>query len=120
MAATSLHGRLAAELNNEYRHRADALHKHAHLINRFGEAIEPLKLDAHIKPAEDGCVALVAVSTRGRDHVALLAAIEQAGFYVGTPTAIPWQFTDGFEMWTAPVRGHGLEFSLLYYIRAAS
>jgi hypothetical protein len=118
MSANSLYGKLVADLANEYRHQCDALHAHPQQINRFGEAIKPFGLAPHIKPNPSGGISMCATSSRGENADDLIAAMKTAGFHVGATTPLPQQFNDGFVMWTAPVRGAGLDFTLLVYTAA--
>lgn len=118
MSANSLYGRLAADLNTEYQHRSEALHRHMHLINRFGEAIKSFNLTPHARASNKSELSLVALSTRGEDATALQAVLVAQGAAIGKPTQTPNQFNDGFVMWTAPVRIHGLDFTLLFYTKA--
>lgn len=118
MSANSLYGRLAADLNSEYSHRSEALHRHMHLINRFGEAIKSFNLTPHARTSSQGDVSLVALSRRGEDAAALQAALVAQGAAIGQVLQTPNQFNDGFVMWTAPVRIQGLEFTLLFYTKA--
>jgi hypothetical protein len=120
MSANSLYGKLVADLANEYRHACDAMHAHPQQINRFDEAIKPFALKPHIKPTPTGGISMCATSSRGENAEQLCAAMKAAGFQIGEAIRLPHQFNDGFVMWTATVRGSGLEFTLLFYTAAAT
>lgn len=115
MTANSLYGRLTADLTNEYRHRCDVMHKHSHLINRFGDVVGKLGLTPHVNPAAEGEVNLVALSHRGADSQQLLQDVITAGFTVGEVLCQTLQFNDGYPIWRATVKGHGLVFCLVFY-----
>ena len=118
VSTQSFYGRLIAQTTTEFEHRLETLHRHPQLINRFDDALKPFVLTPHIQTTPAGEIRLSATSFRGDDAGALLDAMRAKGFHIGEPEQTPYQFNDGFVMWTAPVRGHGLEFSLLYYTRA--
>jgi hypothetical protein len=117
MSAASLYGRLTADLANDYQQKSELLHRHSHLINRFGEAIKTFNLTPHVRPEKNGAIALVAVSNRGDDAMALQAALTEHGAEISEGLPTPTQFNDGFVMWTAPVLLNGVNFTLLFYIQ---
>lgn len=112
---STLYGTLIAAVAKEYEQQTSALHKNTALINRFGEAMKEFGLTPDVKVRSGGAIALVALSRRGENHEAILAALADRGYRVDTPVKPQYQFTDGYTIWHAKVAGNSMEFGLLFY-----
>jgi len=115
---STLYGSLVAQASREHEVHTSALHANADLVNRFGDEMRQLDLVPHVRPEDSKSVVLVAHCVRGRDYRPVLETLTGRGYKVAPPKAFPFQFNDGYVIWSARVSNREMAFDLVYYTPA--